>query len=61
MTPTISIGPPALFILSLFMKNPTDASKGSNINLPAKVNPSEISVGIIHVDNIAVNTNPGMK
>ena len=34
IVPTISTGPPAFFILSLFMKNPTDASKGSSMNLP---------------------------
>ena len=43
------------------MKNPTDASKGSNNNLPMDARLSANSTGITHVDRIAVNTKPGTK
>ena len=61
IVPTISTGPPAFFILSLFMKNPTDASKGSSMNLPINASVFDISSGTNQVAIIAVNTKPGTK
>mgnify|MGYP001328851582 CR=1 FL=1 len=43
------------------MKNPTDASKGSNNNFPRDARLSAKSTGISHVDRTAAKTKPGMK
>ena len=54
-------GPPAFLILSLVMKKPTDARRGSNKYFPIVDRNSEIPNGRKKVDKSEEMMNPGMK